>query len=123
MRAVCVVDDDDGVRDSMRALLESHGFAVIDFNSAASFLAGVQGETFECLLLDLHMPGMSGLELQELLQRRGSHVPAILITGRNDSPLAGRIARAGFAALLQKPVSDERLLLEIRRACSSKLAG
>ena len=107
---VHIVDDDEAVRDSTRALLESYGIEVRDYSSAGEFLAEGAVQVQGCVLLDLHMPGISGLELLETLQDRGSKVPVIAITGRSDSVLKERAVRAGAVTLLEKPVAGEKLL-------------
>jgi FixJ family two-component response regulator len=115
---VHVVDDDDAVRDSTRALLESHGFEVRDYASAREFLLGTPLRAKGCVLLDLHMPGMSGLELLDTLCARGSRLPVIAITGRSDSSLKERVVRAGALMLLDKPVADDMLLSSLTSALS-----
>jgi FixJ family two-component response regulator len=111
-----VVDDDEAVRDSMRALLESYGIEVRDYASAGEFLAAGQARNPGCVLLDLHMPGMSGLELLETLKNQGSKLSVIAITGRGDTVLKERAVRAGAVTLLDKPVADDRLLDSLERA-------
>jgi two-component system response regulator FixJ len=113
---VHVVDDDEAVRDSMRALLESHGFEVRDYASAKDFLLGTPLQPMGCVLLDLHMPGMSGLELLDMLRARGSKLPVIAVTGRSDTALKERVVRAGALVLLDKPVADDTLLNSLMRA-------
>jgi FixJ family two-component response regulator len=110
-RKVYVVDDDDAVRDSMRALLESLGMDVRDYPSAQDFLVHVCNNAKGCLLLDLHMPGMSGVELLELLRMRGSSLSVVVVTGRSDPVLKERVMRAGALTLLDKPV-DEAILMD-----------
>ena len=92
-------------------LLEAQGMAVQDFDSAAALLEKTRGEGADCLLLDLHMPGLNGIELLELLRKRGVLVPAIILTGRYDPLLAERIAKAGVTTIMHKPV-DSTVLLE-----------
>jgi FixJ family two-component response regulator len=115
---VHVVDDDEAVRDSMRALLESYGFEVRDYASAREFLLGAPLHPKGCMLLDLHMPGMSGLELLDMLQARGSKFPVIAVTGRGDVVLRERVTRAGALMLLDKPVPDNTLLSSLSNALS-----
>ena len=100
----------------MRALLESYGIEVRAYASAREFLLTSPAQPKGCVLLDLHMPGMSGLELLETLQARGSKLPVIAITGRSDSSLKERAARAGAVTLLDKPVRDDMLLNSLARA-------
>ncbi len=116
MRMVCIVDDDEAIRDSMRLLIESYGMDVREYPSATAYLNDQPMGGSACLLLDLHMPGMSGLELVELLRRRRVDTPAIIITGRSDPTLSDRIERAGVLALLHKPVGDQDLMAFIERA-------
>ena len=113
---VCIVDDDEAVRDSMRVLVESYGHRVRDYPSAMAFLSDQDGLEPSCLLLDLHMPGMDGLELVELLRRRHIQTPAIIVTGQRDSLQMQRVRDAGVLALLNKPVADEELLSWIEQA-------
>ncbi len=115
-QTVYVVDDDDAVRDSLRLLLESYGMAVHDFGSARSFLSDLPKLGNCCLLLDLHMPEMSGLELLGELRARGADIPVIAITGRGDTSLRARVKEAGALDLLLKPVNDDELLGAIGRA-------
>ena len=107
---VYVVDDDDAVRDSVRAVLESFGIDVRDFRSASDFLARVPQPAHGCLLLDLHMPHMGGLELLELIRQRGWNLPVIILTGRGDEQAKERALRAGVIALLDKPVEESTLM-------------
>jgi FixJ family two-component response regulator len=115
-RKVYVVDDDDAVRDSMRALLESLGMTVEDYSSAREFLASFSDRAKGCLLLDLHMPGMSGVELLDWLRARNSNLPVVAVTGRSDPLLKERVLRAGALALLDKPVEEATLKDVLERA-------
>jgi two-component system response regulator FixJ len=114
-RTVYVVDDDEGVRKSLRALLASAGLSVRDFESAASFLAEA-ADASGCLIADIRMPGMSGLELQAEIVRRGLSLPVIMVTGHGDVPLAVRALKAGAVDFLEKPIDVEALLSRVREA-------
>jgi two-component system response regulator FixJ len=113
---VFVVDDDADVRDSLRALLESSGFKVEDYDSATSFLAAVTPERGACLVVDVRMPDMDGLTLQEELVKRQVELPVIIVTGHGDVPLAVRAMQAGAIDFLEKPYDDEKLVGSVRRA-------
>jgi two-component system response regulator FixJ len=113
---VCVVDDDAAVRDSMRALLESRGLDVRDYASAQAFLDAGMGPDARCLLLDLHMPDMNGIELLETLRRRNINTEAIIITGRSDNALKARALRAGVLDFFEKPVDEDELFRSIDEA-------
>ena len=112
---VFVVDDDAGVRDSIRMLLESDGLKVHCFASAGQFLSDL-GPKIGCLIADIRMPDMSGLELQEEIVRRGIGLPANIITGHGDVPLAVRAMKAGAVDFIEKPFDDERVLSSTRKA-------
>ena len=115
-QTVCIVDDDDAVRDSMRVLVESYGHTVRDYPSATAFLSDLRDPEPGCLLLDLHMPGMGGLELVELLRRRHVRTPIIIVTARNDARQAQQLKDAKVLVQLSKPVTDEELIGWIERA-------
>ena len=116
---IYIVDDDDAVRDSLRALLESCDFKVQDFGSATEFLARRNGMRGDCLLLDLHMPQMDGLSLLEKMRVDGSQMPTIVITGRSDPLLKQRALQSGAFALFDKPVAETALLNAIDLAIAS----
>jgi FixJ family two-component response regulator len=118
-RQIHIVDDDDAVRDSMRALLESLGFDVHDYSSAVDFLNRGGERSQGCLLLDLHMPVMSGIDLLEHMRSEGVSLPTIVITGRGDPMLRERALKGGALALIDKPVTDEVLLSAIARALAA----
>jgi FixJ family two-component response regulator len=115
-RVVYVVDDDEAVRDSTRLVLESYGMNVRTFGSPTAFLAEMDEAANGCLLLDQHMPGMTGLEFLEVLRANQSALPVIMITARSDAGFRARALRAGAVALLDKPVADDDLVRAIDRA-------
>lgn len=112
---VFVVDDDHDFRETLRLPLEGAGFAVSTYGSAKDFLDGYEGDGGGCLLLDVRMPGTSGLVLQEELSRRGSSLPIIFLTGYGEIPTAVRALKQGALDFLQKPF-DEAVLIERIRA-------
>lgn len=107
---VAVVDDDQSVRESLPDLLREFGFDSQAFSSSEEFLDIERIGRFKCLILDIGMPGMSGLELQKALKTRGDQVPIILITGRRDEEIRQQGLDAGAVDLLYKPFSDTSLL-------------
>jgi two-component system, LuxR family, response regulator FixJ len=113
---VFIVDDDEAVRSSLRLLLKSLGLAPSAFGSAREFLDGYDPAQPGCLVLDVRMPQMSGLELQEELNRRGAVLPVIFITGHGDVPMAVEAMQAGAFDFLQKPFRDQDLIDRIQRA-------
>jgi RNA polymerase sigma factor (sigma-70 family) len=113
---VMVVDDDSGVRNAMRSLLKSVGLESAQYASAQEFLAAWQPAQPGCLVLDIRMPGMSGLELQQQLNLRGAVVPVIFMTGHGDIPMAVEAMQHGAFDFLQKPFRDQDLLDRIQRA-------
>ncbi|MBV8536928.1 MAG: response regulator [Alphaproteobacteria bacterium] len=115
---IFVVDDDDVVRDSLKVLLELRNYRVHDFGSAAAFLAA-RAEAVEpatCLVLDIHMPDMTGIELLRRLRSEGDRTPAILITGRRDPATQAQAQSLGVTALLDKPISHPALFSAIEQA-------
>jgi two-component system response regulator FixJ len=114
-----VIDDDEAVRDSLHALLEANGVAVETFPSAEEFLDAHQPSRTGCLLLDVRMPGMDGLDLQEKLHDEAATLPVIIITGHADVPIAVRAMKAGAVDFVEKPVREGPLLASIRVALHS----
>jgi FixJ family two-component response regulator len=113
---VFVVDDDEGVRDSLRFLLKSVGLATKTLASAGEFLAGYDIHQPGCLVLDVRMPAMSGLELQQQLNVRGAMIPVIFITGHGDIPMAVEAMQHGAFDFLQKPFRDQDLIDRLQKA-------
>jgi two-component system, LuxR family, response regulator FixJ len=114
--SVYIVDDDSGVRSSIRVLMKSVGLAALPFPSAREFLEAYHPNSPGCLVLDIRMPGMSGLELQEALNERGAVIPVIFITGHGDIPMAVEAMRQGAFDFLQKPFRDQDLIDRIQSA-------
>jgi FixJ family two-component response regulator len=115
---VFVVDDDVSVRESLEALIETAGWRTKTFATALDFLASDRDESPRCLVLDVSLPGLSGLDLQQRLGDRGD-LPIIFITGHGDIPMSVQAMKAGAVEFLTKPFSDEVLLTAIRRAIES----
>jgi FixJ family two-component response regulator len=113
---VFVVDDDEAVRTSLRLLLKSVGLPVETFASAQEFLDQFDPSRAGCLVLDIRMPGMSGLELQQHLNDRHSIMPIVFITGHGDVPMAVEAMQAGAVDFIQKPFRDQDLIDRINRA-------
>jgi two-component system response regulator FixJ len=112
---VFIVDDDADIRDSLRLLLEAAGHTACGFGSAEEFLADKSAK-HGCLIADVRMPGLSGMELLEEITRRQANLPVILITGHADIPLAVRAMKAGAVDFLEKPFGGARLTDSVRRA-------
>ena len=113
---VTVVDDDESVRDSLRRLLSSVGLSAEVFHSAQEFLAAQRSDTPCCLVLDVQLPGLSGLDLQRQLLDTDTALPIIFLTGRGDIPMSVRAMKAGAVEFLTKPFSQRDLLAAIRHA-------
>ena len=112
---VCVIDDDESVRESLPDLISEFGYRARAFSSAEAFLASDGVQRARCLVLDIAMPTMSGLELQKELKRRGLSIPVIFITAHTDDSVRSRALKQGAVACLFKPFSDTAL----RQALSS----
>lgn len=113
---VYIVDDNSAVRDAIRWLVEQVRLPTQTFESAAEFLAAYHPAIAGCLVLDMRMPGMSGLDLQEKLLKIGATLPIIIVTGHGDVPVTVRAMKAGAFEFLQKPFSDQVLLDSIAAA-------
>ena len=113
---IFVVDDDLAVRDALKLLLRSVGQAVETYGSAQEFLDAYSEDRPGCLVLDIRMPGMSGLELQQKLNEKHSILPIIFITGHGDVPMAVEAMQAGAVDFIQKPFRDQDLIDRINQA-------
>ncbi len=118
---VYVVDDDAAVRNSLRFLIESTGYRVATFANAREFLAGYDSTQPGCLVLDVRMPGPSGLDLQQQLTAAGIALPVIIVTGYGDVPIAVKAMRGGAVDFIEKPYDDELLLRRIREAAEKDI--
>jgi len=117
---ICVVDDDESIRESLPCLLQSFGFEVEAFPSAEAFLDSNLVAGSDCLLLDVCMPGTSGPTLQATLSAAGLDIPIVFMTARVEEALRHRVVRQGAIDLLPKPFSEEALLSAIDRAIRSR---
>lgn len=117
---VFIVDDDEAVRDSLSLLMESESLPATCFSSADEFLAAYDDNQPGCLLLDIRMPGMTGLQLRDWLEEHGATLPILFITGHGDVPMAVEAMKRGAIDFIQKPFSDEELLNRVRQALESE---
>jgi FixJ family two-component response regulator len=120
---ISVVDDDESIRRTTTFLIESFGFRAAAFESAETFLKSGQLHDTSCLILDVQMPGMNGLELQSELAAAGYDIPVIVITAYDNKVSRKQAMQAGAAAFLGKPFSDEELLQTIRSALGHDNGG
>ena len=122
MTAIALVDDDAGVRQAMGALLRSLGYSVTAFATAETFLSSEQLHDTSCLITDVQMPGMSGIELQARLKADGHRLPVILITAFPDEGVRDRAMQLGAVSFLTKPVNQATLVDCLDRALNSDLS-
>jgi FixJ family two-component response regulator len=113
---VSVVDDDESVRESLPDLLREFGFAANSFSSAEEFLSSKTFDETRCLVLDIAMPGMGGLELQQELERSGQKIPIVFMTAHKDTAVQTRAFKQGAVSFLLKPFSDTALLEAVKAA-------
>jgi FixJ family two-component response regulator len=113
---VFIIDDDRSVRTSLARLLGATGFATEVFACAEDFLARERFDGIACIILDMRMPGSSGLELQDRLNELGSDLPILFLTGHGDIPMSVKAIKGGAANFLTKPVSEAVLLMAVRQA-------
>jgi two-component system response regulator DctR len=117
---VCIVDDDDAVRDALAMVLRTGGHSVEQYPSAEAFVARGGYADVGCAIVDVRMPGMSGLDLQEWLSGQGIDVPLVFLTGHGDVPMAVLAVKRGAVDFLQKPVDDRALLGAVQAALRSR---
>ncbi|HYV82866.1 MAG TPA: response regulator transcription factor [Pyrinomonadaceae bacterium] len=113
---VFVIDDDESMREALKSLIRSVGLNVQTFASAQDFLQSARPDVPSCLILDVRMPGLSGLDLQRDLAEASIHIPIIFITGHGDIPMSVRAMKAGAVEFLTKPFRDQDLLDAIQQA-------
>jgi len=113
---IYVVDDDDGMRRALDTLLSTVGYKTAVYSRPTEFLANFKSDSAGCLVLDIRMPDMSGLEVQQQLNRMGSMMPVIFITGHGDVPMAVQAMKEGAFEFIQKPFRDQDLLDRINHA-------
>jgi FixJ family two-component response regulator len=118
-KLVAIVDDDDSVRVALEGLLESVGMSARAFESAEAFITSGQHRQTACLIADIRMPGMSGLDLQKKLNAEGYRIPIVFITAHGDAKMRMQALRAGAVEFLAKPFDDEALLGSVRAAIES----
>jgi two-component system response regulator FixJ len=117
---IAVVDDDDSVRKALRRMLATAGYAVETFPSAAEYVARRSPTPIDCLVLDIRMPAVTGLDLQRYLTRISPAPPIVMITGHGSAAVRERALADGAVAVLDKPFSDDALLAAIDRALASR---
>lgn len=117
---VYVVDDDQGMRDSTLWLFESVGLKAVPFASGQDFLTTCDPKANACVLLDIRMPGMGGLHVQEEMHRRGIHLPVIFVSGHADVPIVVRAFKAGAVDFIEKPYNEQLLLDSVQQALNHK---
>lgn len=118
-QTIYVIDDDDAARDSLQFLLKTAGLTALTFETAAAFLKQLPQTETGCVITDVRMPGMTGIELLKTLKARAFPLPVIVITGHGDIPLAVEAMREGAADFLEKPYSDDALLQSIARSIAA----
>lgn len=116
---VYLVEDDDAVRDSLQMVLESVGHKVVAYSRGDAFLEDFSTEMAGCMVLDIRMPGMNGMELQRQLNSRNSILPIIFVTGHGDVPMAVEAMQKGAVDFVQKPYREEELLGKIQQAIAA----
>jgi two-component system response regulator FixJ len=117
---VYVVDDDDAVRDSLKFLLSAAGFAVKTFDSGSALVASLPRAKSACVITDVRMPGLSGIELLKRLKELNSGFPVIVMTGHGDVPLAVEAMKIGAADFFEKPFDGDKLVAAVRTALSDR---
>jgi FixJ family two-component response regulator len=120
---LAILDDEKPVLSALQDLIESEGMSTLCFGSAEQFLSSGARHKVECLIVDIRMPGMSGIELQATLRADGCRIPIIFITGRGDIPLAVNAMKEGASDFFTKPIDGTSLLNSVERALQQNLAN
>lgn len=120
---VRIVDDDASLRDALRFVLETEGWRVVDYRSANDFFRGDAPSVRGCVVMDVRMPGLTGIEAQAVMNERGFSLPVIFLTGHGDIDMAVMALHEGAADFIQKPVDNERLLAVIASTAFESLSG
>lgn len=115
-RTIAVVDDEDSVRRALERVLRASGMQVVTFPGGNEFLHALRGFSPHCVVLDLHMPKLSGFEVLEILQQSANRPPVLVVTGHDSPEARARALAAGASAYLTKPIDDDLLLNEIASA-------
>ena len=113
---VCLVDDDAAIRTTIKAMMKAAGIPFISFSSAQEYLAGFDAKNVGCIILDVRMPGMTGLDLQKIQRQRRVDIPVLLLTGHADVVLAVEALKAGALDILNKPINSESLMEGVQKA-------
>jgi FixJ family two-component response regulator len=120
---IAIVDDDESVRQSLRQLLRAADFEALTFASAEEYLDDATVGRVDCLIVDVNLPGMSGVALVQTMAKRGRPKPTVLITARDDPATLDLIRRAGPIPHLRKPFSEQQLFAAISRVCPNIIIG
>jgi two-component system response regulator FixJ len=123
VETVFIIDDDEAVRDSLKLVLEAHSMDVREFASVSEFLLAVEPRVQGCLILDLHLPVISGLDFLKHFRHGFERVAVVMLTGRSDPGTRTQAINAGVTEFLEKPISDDQLLAAIRRALAQAANG
>jgi FixJ family two-component response regulator len=118
---IAIVDDDEPLREALGSVMKAAGFSIDTFPSAEEFLDSPRWHNTACLILDVRLPGMSGIELQRCLLNANSQIPIIFVSGHGDASLRDIVTKAGAADFLNKPVRSDTLLRAIRAALGNEL--
>jgi FixJ family two-component response regulator len=116
---ISIVDDDEGVREATKSLVRSLGYSALTFCSAEEFLGSAHVTSTACLIADVQMPGLSGIELQERLIADGRRIPVIFVTAFSEEKLQGHVLKSGAIGYLRKPFDEDRLIEFIDAALKS----